>query len=313
MAVPGIGATPGPAKPSERDAGGSLRSILIEQVQDFVSCPLRFAFRHVYQAPAAEEPSQIVQARAVGEMFVWIHTQLMINRQLSWGAILSEWEKRWGAIGKDKGYPISDVFQGRDLGTRALLDVWESVTPNTEILGVHYPCRRTIGSWELVGQVDVIRALETKGKGRSGRIIQLITIDPTSHRTPMPSEAGRRMDYLMAKYGLEAELRQSMEKLGKVETCVYLPRIPKLATLEIEGSAFRSALRWCEWVFEGIEAGHFYPRTGTTCSACEYAEICDVKYVSNEALESHAAQKEVQELCRLNLSSRSRPTSMQQP
>jgi len=291
-----------------RDPGEALRPVLIGQVQDFVSCPLRFAFRHIYQAPAAEDPLHIVQARAVGEMFVWVHTQLMVDRQLAWGAILSEWEKRWGALGKAKGYKLSDIFQGRDFGARALLDVWESITPNMEILGVQYPCRRTIGRWELLGQVDVIRALETKGKGRSGRTIQLITIDPISRHAPNLTEAGRRMDYLMAKYGLENDLRQAMDKLGKVEAYVYLPRIPKLSQLEVDGSAFRSAMRWCEWVFEGIEAGHFYPRASSDCMVCEYAGICDVSYVSNEALDGRTAQKEAQDRCQ---SSPSRPTQTQ--
>ena len=302
MGSPSIGATTGSGEPSVRDPGEAVRSILIEQVQTFVTCPLHFALRYVYRAPAKPKTYPTVLGEDLGAMFVWIHAKLMENRELSWSKILVEWERRWGT----RKFRMDEMLAGREFGYRTLLDVWNAIRPELEVLAYKYPLRRVIGDWEIHGSIDVVRAYETKGKGYSGREVQLITVDPYSTKMPVPHESGRRIDYLLAKYGLELDVRSSFGKIAKkVTTWVYLPQLGKMAELDVDESSWRSAMNWVTWVLEEIDAGHFYPRTGSQCNACPYIRICDVKYFTRESLEDKQAFKEVHEACRNRCSSTS--------
>jgi hypothetical protein len=254
---------------------------------DYVLCPLLFAFRHIYNVHLDERPTiGALWAEALGEVFVWMHLQLHDKPVLRWTDVLSHWQTKWAKLLEKHGHEPATGFSGYQRGCRHLLEVFADLPENLQVLKIKYPCSQKVAGYELGGYIDVVRATEIPGKGRSAREIQLITVDPQGARKPSPFEASRRIDYLLAKYGLEADLRRSFHRAAKEVTAwVYLPRLPVMAQLVVNEKGLRQALQWVEYVIQAIEQALYYPRMGTYCQSCQYATVCDVTYVSSRALD----------------------------
>lgn len=256
------------------------------ELVDYITCPLLYCFKHVMCIEDGRPPSvSELWGLVLDDMFIWIHAQLLEGRSLSWSDLLEEWELRWGQAGKTTGANLAEMVHARNRGARHLRDLFDSLQPRMEVLGVRYPCRREISGFVVEAEVPVIRVLEQQDKGKSGREIQIISMDPISLKTPTDFEACRDFGFVFDKYGLEMELRHRFKKVAsKVVSMVYLPRIPKLAEVKIPELAGRQTIRWASWILDSIRLGHFYPRAGAHCSACFYQPVCDVRYVSNRSL-----------------------------
>lgn len=246
-----------------------------------------FAFLHVYQVEPAREPTiHEVWADTLGDLFVWIHLQLFQNKAVTWGGILEEWERLLTTRCKDR-FPLGDLTHFNNRGARHLRELYESLPETMEVLGVLYPCHRDVDDFRIVGQVPVMRILESPGKGRSGREVQIISLDTRTSRAPTTFEARRRISYLLSKYGIELDLRNHMRKVATQTTsAVYLPHFPKLVPVQLDGRSARQALVWVKWVFQCIRQGFFFPRAGIACKRCEFDKVCDVRYVTDRALEN---------------------------
>jgi hypothetical protein len=258
-----------------------------------------YAFRHLYKVENTR-PRLVSEdlGQVLGDVFVWLHLQLHKSRTVTWGALLDEWERSWGKACKSRDSrgcsDLAEETKARNRGARHLRDTFDSIRSEMDVLAINYPCRREISGFLIEGTIPVIRVLEEKDKGRSGREIQLISVDPVGIRTPCDIEAGRNFQYVISKFGLELELRSSFRDLAhNVSSMVYLPRIPKLARIKLTEDAGRQAIRWASWVVESINLGHFYPRAGEHCVACYYRPTCDIRYVSNRALSRSATPSKI--------------------
>ena len=246
-----------------------------------------YAFKHVYEVEDQRPPTvHELWGKVLGDVFVWMHSQLYDEKSVTWGGLLTEWENRWGEAGKALGADLTELTRARNRGARHVRELFDSIQPDMGVLGVQYPCWRSIGGFTIHGHVPVIRIFEQKDKGKSGRQLEIVTLDTMATRTPTEFEASRDFLFILHKYGLEPELRKSFRKIAKdISSVVYLPRVPKLASFKITELAGRQALRWIAWVLEGIELGHFYPRVGGHCTFCFYQPVCDIRFVSNRKLE----------------------------
>lgn len=275
-------------------SGGAERVLItVDQLVDYVACPLRFAFTHVYKALDKRKPSAWdIWAVTLGDMFVWMHIQLSDTGTLKWINIVDRWQAKLAKAYEVSGISLAENHRFYQRGARYLLDMFEGLPKNMHVLGYLYPCRQKVGRFELEGCIDVIRMIE--GKGRAHREIQYITVDTRGTHKPSPFEVTRRIDYLMVKYGLEQSLRQPFYRAaGKHTSWVFLPKVPTLAKLDVPDTGLRTALGWGEHVLQSIADGLFYPRIGDACSSCEYNEVCSATYVSDDALDraSHTTEE----------------------
>lgn len=283
--------TPGPSTgASTRPAGPVLT---VDEVMDYGLCPLMYAFKHVYRVVDQRPLSgSEVFGQALRSMFLWTHTELHQNRPLTWGAMVKKWDKVWGDCSTDLDLGSATAYMAR--GIRHVRELFEKLPNSMCVLGCSYPCEREVNGYVLAGSVDVIRMIETRGAGKSGRTTQLIIVDDISTATPDPFVANLRLDLIIGKYGLESELRKDFAKLSnQVESMLYLPRIPKLAAFDINGKAARHAYRWVVYIVESIRQGLFFPRAGSYCAACLYKPVCNVKYISDRALSNPNTPDEI--------------------
>lgn len=291
------------------DRGSEPILITVQQIVDYVECPLRFAFLHIYQIADQRTLTAFeAWARTIGRVYVDIHFRLSEERSITWAWILNHWEKQWAGECRKHGIGMGEAHLYRNRGCRTLLQVFEAIHPDMEVLPL-YPASRDVNGFHIHAKVPVIRIVETRGKGRSGRRVEIISIDAEASRMPTDFEACRRMDYLVHKYGLELEVRHRFRKIAKdVVQMVYLPRIGRLASIKVDEKHLRQALRWVGYVLDSIKRGFFYPRTGDRCGGCAFREVCDVGYVSYRALERPAQTRQTIEgdLCKPG----SKPTSM---
>jgi hypothetical protein len=246
-----------------------------------------YAFKHAYEVKDTRTPSpNDLWGSVLGDVFVWMYQQLHEKKPVIWDQLRIEWETRWGEVGKRYGADLGEMTKLRNRGVRHVHKMFEGIKPTMGVLGVSYPCWREIEGTTIYGEVPVIRIMEQKDKGKSGREIQIISFDLMSVRAPTDHEVSRNFGFILHKYGLEPELRQHFRQIAKtISSMVYLPRIPKLARYKVLEQAGRSAMRWIRHAIKGIELGHFYPRAGTNCLWCFYQPVCDVRYVSNKKLD----------------------------
>jgi hypothetical protein len=215
-------------------------------------------------------------ASAMGDQYIQMHAVYSEGKPFSWRQALTAWDACWGRTCKDHGISPAEgqVLRGR--GARYLKDIYDELDDVT-VLGHRYPSERQVGNHLITGTISVIRAFEQEDKGKAGRTVQIIFVDDAATHAPSPTEANRRLDYVLAFYGLSLEMRNKYRKLAsRVRTMLYLSRLPKLVEYKVDSWGMGHAARWVRDVLRAIEQRILYPRASQRCSYCEYKDLCDV-------------------------------------
>jgi hypothetical protein len=179
------------------------------------------------------------------------------------------------------------MYVWRNKGARHLLDLFNNLPVDMEVVAVKFPTARRYKDYTIVGNVPVIRVLETHYKtAPPKRVAQIVAIDPVTQTLPRNRQA-RRLDYMLVKYGLQLSVRRRITEVCKdIEVAVYLPRIPTTVSIEVDRAGLAEVLTWTEWVVEAIRLGHFYPRPGPHCNDCAFATVCSTQHVNHDGLRS---------------------------
>jgi len=249
--------------------------ISVQEIVDYVECPLFYAFKRGLEI-TPEYTVHSLWAYTLGAHYIKIHAVYSEGKPLSWAKVLDSWDTGWGLVCKANNVSHAEGQSLRGRGARHLKEVFDELD-SVSVLGYQYPSERRFDNHLVTGHIDVIRALEDKDKGKSGRTIQIIFVDYLSTHVPSTTEANRRLDYVLALYGLSLDIRNKYRKLAaKVKTMVYLARLPKLIEYKVDEFGVRHAARWVGDVLRSIEQKIFYPRASQRCAYCSYKVFCDV-------------------------------------
>jgi hypothetical protein len=250
-----------------------------------------FAYLYIHQLePEREAPEpHVLWSHTLCDVFMWLHLRLMEDKTLTWSKLLQHWESTWYVACTKAGITMAPMTYYRNRGVRHLHKLFDDL-PSEMLVFVKYPYTREYKGWTIVGHVPVVRIIETPGRGRKGRRVEVISLDWQARSAPDAFCVNRRVDLLLDRYGIEAEIRNQFDKLASdIVPMLYLPALAKTVRLGYTASNFREALTWMEAALESIRLGLFYPRAGAHCRACLFRSTCDASHVSIRALERPGA------------------------
>jgi len=254
--------------------------ITIDQISDYLTCPLMFGLKHV-RGQAIDNPNlNGIWASAIRDTVVWFYRNLM-DRNVSWANLLDQWESAWVSTIERNKAPIGKAALLRNQGARELRTVFEDVDPKSSVLAVNYPCWLDIGAFRVYTEISVITL--------TARTVDMLVVDTSS--VPLTrTSSQRRLDYLLLSSTLEKFVQRNIPNRPGVGKHVYSPISGSKAPIT-KVESVQATATWIKWVLGAIEAGYFYPRPGTYCTACPY-EDCNALKVGDRALSGHLKAEE---------------------
>jgi len=280
------------------DGGTPDRPILVrvEDLDDFILCPLYYAFKNVYGIKPSK-PNDARWTDILKDSILWFYYKIMARQRVTWGALVDHWETSWAETVRKDAVDAHSAMMCRDLGIRGLFTLFDEIVRRMDVLAVNYPVCQRIGPFGLCGTIPIIRGIPY-GKGhRHGEMhhrnkrysIQFVDIVSRPKSTSNAS-----LSCMLFTYGLAPTLWRDLWRTSvhPIKPLTYIIQENRYAVMEWDQP--EDTLRWAGWVLESIHQGHFYPRTGKHCTKCPYLKICNTEHVSTTKLLASTTLEELQ-------------------
>ncbi len=253
-----------PAEPAELHCS-------VSQIKQFVMCPRKYAYRHVFSAPPEHRSVQLVLGSAVHEALAAHYGILGAGHQPEQEEVIAVYAtafRRMLAVGPrlllDEGETVQEV---EDEGLRLVRAFLAGVQAPDKVLAVEQPfhCDVTdpdsgeILQEQLVGFLDAV--VEDQG-----------AVVVLEHKTAARAWSQDQLDYdlqvglYLAATGAEKVRLQVMTKTKQAKLLVH----DLVRSVREQREAVQIVCR----VLDAIRAGAFWPAPGWACKDCEYRVRC---------------------------------------
>ena len=243
--------------------------ISINEITDYIKCPLMYKFMHVDRIIATKTPDEYYKEYLKLAISFYYFSMIEKKNHL-FELMLRKWGSLWFNSGMVKAFKEDYLKQKSNEAVMLLTDFNKKIASERATpIAVNFPYEAVLPGIEnihITGNIDLIKILNDKTRQRETQIVFLCT----SKKIPDDFMVKNRLSVTVASYVFRKTFKIKEDRI-KIVGVAHKADTETMRT----GGDFNRAEKIIRNICTGIANKVFYPRTTTiNCANCRYKAFC---------------------------------------
>jgi CRISPR/Cas system-associated exonuclease Cas4 (RecB family) len=241
--------------------------ISLQEVQDYISCPLLYDFKYRHGLPENENLNREVAEKMLKVVY-YFYFKVMDGHAPALETLKNKWETIWFGKMSPMEYMLTPRTDKMDTGQKAvpMIDNFfkeNYYTPGTPLV-INSDFEVEVGDHEVSGTIHLVREVQDGPR----KVIELLEYKTGTHT---PSEWMVENDLVLSLNSFA--FRRIYKHREQRAVAHYLRSNKYFATMRTE-EHYRRMTTTIDMIARCLQRGIFYPRQTFLCSTCSYKYYC---------------------------------------